>query len=348
MSALAPSRSARATSASRRSALAALALLALAAAAGCGSRGDGVTGSGTIEMDEVDVASQVGGRIVRLTVEEGDTVRVGDTLAVLDQGEVLASLEARGADAARAVAQLRDLQAGARSQELKGAQADVEAAVAQAQLAAADAARAETLYQRHVISQADLDRARTTRDAAVASRASAKERYDLLKAGSRGEQVRAAREAESSARAQLEAARSRAEELVLVAPIRGVVLLRNLNLGELAPANVPVVTLGDPQRLWLRVYVGAPLIGRVRRGDPATIRVTGDPRTFHGRVIEIASKAEFTPRAALTEEERANLVFAVKIEVDSEEGALKPGLPADARIMDGDGAGAAPARRGSP
>src|SRR5258706_2868181 len=160
----------------------------------------------------------------------------------------------------------------------------------------------------------------------------ARERYGLLRAGSRSNVVRAAREDEAAARAQLDAARSRAHELVLLAPIDGVVLLRNLDAGELAAPNVPVVTLGNPNRLWMRMFVGAPRIGGVRRGDPVTVRVTGDRREYHGRVIEIATRAEFTPRAALTEEERANLVFGVKIAIDSEGGRLKPGLPADARI----------------
>lgn len=324
----------------RGAALRALATLALVAAGlGCGNGDGSVTGSGTIEMDEVDVASQVGGRLERLRVDEGDAVRVGDTLAVLDQGEVLAALEARAADAARAVAQLRDLQAGARSQERDAAQADLEAATAQWQLAQSEAARAETLYQHHVVSAAELDRARSTLDAAVARRTALRQRYDLLRAGSRTDLVSAAREAEASARAQLDAARSRAHELVLLAPIDGVVLLKNLNQGEIAAPNVPVVTLGNPDRLWMRVFVGAPKIGRVRRGDPVSVRVTGDRREYQGRVVEIASKAEFTPRAALTEEERANLVFGVKVEIEASAGALKPGLPADARI------GPAPADR---
>ena len=317
----------------RGAALRSLATLMLVAAGlGC-AKGDGsVTGSGTVEMDEVDVASLVGGRLQRLHVDEGDAVRLGDTLAVLDRGELLAALEARAADAARAVAQLRDLQAGARSQELDAAQADLQAAVAQWQLASSEAARAETLYLRHVVAVADLDRARSARDAAAARRAAAQERYGLLRAGPRSDLVRAAREAEAAARAQLEAARSQAQELVLVAPIDGIVLLKNLNQGEIVPPNVPVVTLGNPDRLWMRVFIGAPKIGRVQRGAPVSVRVTGYKQEFHGRVIEIASKAEFTPRAALTEEERANLVFGVKIEIESSGGALKPGLPADARI----------------
>src|SRR5262245_64037679 len=92
----------------------AVAFLAAATAAllGCARDGDGIRGSGTIEMDEVDVASLVGGRLLRLTVIEGDTVAFGDTIALLDRGEVAADVAAQAAQAERAQAQARALQQG--------------------------------------------------------------------------------------------------------------------------------------------------------------------------------------------------------------------------------------------
>ena len=94
------------------------------------------------------------------------------------------------------------------------------------------------------------------------------------------------------------------------------------------------MTLGDPDSLWVRAYVAAPEIGRVRIGARAEVSDEGfRKRTFSGRVVSIATNAEFTPRAALTEEERANLVFAVKIAMDPTGGALKAGLPVDVRII---------------
>jgi HlyD family secretion protein len=85
----------------------------------------------------------------------------------------------------------------------------------------------------------------------------------------------------------------------------------------------------------MRVYIPAPQVVHVRLGERALVRVTGERREFQGRVVEIASRAEFTPRAALTEEERANIVFGVKVALDPQPGLLKPGLPADARIIPG-------------
>jgi len=111
------------------------------------------------------------------------------------------------------------------------------------------------------------------------------------------------------------------------------VLLKNFLPGEIAQPGLAVVTLGNPDSLWMRVYIGAPKIGLVRLGAPVEIHSRGVPgRSFAGRVVEIASHAEFTPRAALTEEEQDNLVFGVKVVVEPTGGVLKAGLPADARI----------------
>jgi len=301
--------------------------------AGCSDRAGTVRASGVVEMDEVDVASLEGGRIERLLVDEGDSVQVGDTVAVLQRGELVAQVQAQIAQASRAAAQSQEVVTGPRAEEIRKARADLASAMAQVDWAEKNLARTEELLKGNVIAQADVDRARTDRDAAVARRDAAQQALALLEKGSRHEEVTAAREAAVAARAQLAALRSRQGELLLLAPARGVVLLRNFEPGELAQPGQPVVTLGDPESLWVRVYVAAPEIGKVRIGSRAEVIATGfAKRTFPGRVVTIATTAEFTPRAALTEEERANLVFAVKIAVDPTGGALKAGLPVEVRI----------------
>jgi HlyD family secretion protein len=307
-------------------------LAAAVALAGCAGDDGSIRGSGTIEMDEIDVASAVGGHLVRLDVSEGDSVRAGDTLAVLRLGEVSAQLAARAAEAERAESQARDLRQGARPAELMIARENLRAAEAELELARVSFERTEKLAKAAVVPPADLDRARTSLQAAEARAAAAGEAVRLQEEGYRRAQVLAARQGAAAAQAQLEGARSRADELLLVAPRRGVVLLANYEAGELVPPGSPVVTLGDPDSLWMRVYVAAPLLPRVRLGATAEVRPIGAKQAFAGRVASIASEAEFTPRAALTEEEQANLVFAVKLVLAPSGGALKAGLPADARI----------------
>jgi len=324
---------------------AALLVACLAALGGCSRDGDAIRGSGTIEMDEVDVASLVGGRLLRLSVLEGDTVRAGDTLAVLDRGEVSAALVQQAAQAEQAQAQARDLQQGSRPAELVIAREAQRAANADLELARTEFARTEQLAKSGVAAPADLDRARAARDAAQARAAGAAEQVRLQDEGYRRQQVTAAKQGAAAARAQLAGAQSRADELVLTAPRSGVVLLVNYRTGELVPASSPVLTLGDPDSLWMRVFVAAPLLTRLRLGAAAEVRPVGVSKPFAGRVVSISPEAEFTPRAALTEEEQANIVFGVKLVLERTGGALKPGLPAEARIVS---SAAAPGVRDGP
>lgn len=313
---------------SRRRALL-LAGIGLVAGSLLGCRND-VKGAGTIEIDEVDVASLVGGRLVRLAVSEGDTVKAGDTLAVLDRGEIAAELQSQIAQSDRARSQARDLASGSRPAEVTMARAELAAAEAERKLAEADFLRAEQLAKGQAIAQSELDRARSRRDATTARARAAAEQLRLQEQGFRRNQVSAAQDAAKAAAASLAGARSRAGELVLVAPRRGVVLLKNFEIGELVGAGLPVVTLGDPDSLWIRVYLAAPELPRVRIGSLAQVRPIGSKQTFAGRVTSIATRAEFTPRSALTEEEQANLVFAVRVALAPSQGVLKPGLPAEA------------------
>ena len=302
--------------------------------AGCGGDPKTVRASGIIEMDEIDVGSLVGGRVVRMMVNEGDSVRAGDTLAVLQRAEVAAEVSAQAAEAERAAAQSQEVAKGPRRQEIQIARANLSALQAQLALAEKQFERVQALFRQQAASAEELDRAKSARDDLVARRDAAREQLRLLEAGSRREDIVAARQAAVAARASMVGALGRLNELVLVAPTRGVVLLRNFEPGELAGPNVPVVTLGNPDSLWVRAYLAAPLVSRIRRGAEAQVRLGGgDKRRFAGRVAEIATRAEFTPRAALTEEERANIVFAVKVALAPSDGQLTAGLPADAVIQ---------------
>jgi HlyD family secretion protein len=314
--------------------VAALTALVIAAwaFAGCASDNGVIRGSGTIEMDEIDVASLVGGRLLRLNVVEGDSVQFGDTLAVLTRGEIAAELAVQAAEAERAQSQARDLVQGSRPAEVIIARDALRAAEADLRLARSTFDRTDKLAKGGAVAPAELDQARAALDAAQARASSARETLRLQEAGFRRQQVAAAKQGASAAMAQLAGARSRANELVLLAPRSGVVLLVNYQAGELVSASSPVVTLGDPDSLWMRVYVAAPKLTHLRLGAPVEVKPIGAGRTFAGRVVSIAREAEFTPRAALTEDEQANLVFGVKLSLARSGGALKAGLPADARI----------------
>jgi HlyD family secretion protein len=151
----------------------------------------------------------------------------------------------------------------------------------------------------------------------------------MLREGTRPEQVQAARAEVASARAALAATEAVAQDLVLTAPVDGVVISRNAEPGELLAAGQSAMTLGESAVPFVRVYVPTRQLPRVRQGQRAVALLDGFPHhPIPGRVVAINPQAEFTPRVALTEDERADLLFGVKVALSDTTGLLRPGLPA--------------------
>jgi HlyD family secretion protein len=292
-----------------------------------GDRTD-VVGTGTLEVVEVDVAPMTPARVLRVWREEGDTVRTGDTLVSLTQSTARADVDARRARLASAEAQLRELVAGALPTEIDRVEAELRAAEAEATRTERDLERISALAQSGSVSRQQLDAARSAATSAAAKRDGAREALRLLRQGTRPERIAAARAEVQSARAALEAAERTASDLVLLAPVSGTVMLRNAEPGEVLGAGVPAMTVGELARPYVRIYVNQRVLSRVRLGARAVGVLDGLPdHRFAGEVIAINNKAEFTPRVALTEDERADLLFGVKVAFRDTTGALKPGLP---------------------
>ena len=336
-------------SASRRRALQAAASIALVAAsmisAGCRDEDPGIVAEGTIEHTEVDVAPTMAARVVRVLVDEGASVRRGDTLAVLTQPTLDAEIEARRARAAAAEAQARDLEAGARSAEIAGLDATLRAAEAEATRTAQELTRSEALLGAGAISQSQHDAAVAAARGASGRRDAAREALRLARAGTRPERVRQARQEASAARATVAAGEATEADLVLLAPVDGLVSGRWAEPGEVIAAGTPALSVADGARRWVRVYLRTADVPKVRVGAPARLTLDAYPgRTFDGRVSSIASEAEFTPRVALTDDEREDLLFAVRVDVADPRGVLRAGLPVRVRLVPDSAAGAAGGR----
>jgi HlyD family secretion protein len=292
-----------------------------------------VEGTGTLEVIEVDVAPLVPARVLRVWREEGDAVRAGDTLVSLTQSATRADVDARRARLAAAEAQLRDLLAGATRPEIARYEAELRAADAEATRTQQDLQRLLALESSGGVTRQAVDAARTGAALASARRDAARDALELVRQGARPERVSAARAEVNNARAALAAGEQAAHDLVLTAPTGGVVLLRNAEPGEVLNAGTPAMTIGELRRPFVRIYVNQLALPFVRLGAPATAVLDGMPdRAFTGRVVAISPRAEFTPRVALTDEERADLLFGVKIAFDDTTGALKPGLPVTVRV----------------
>jgi len=135
-------------------------------------------------------------------------------------------------------------------------------------------------------------------------------------------------------RAALRTAEVRLNDLTADAPVSGTVLSRNVEAGETVAAGVAVYTIGDLEHPWVKVYVNETKLGLVKLGQKAQVFVDTFPgKAYDGRITYIASEAEFTPKNVQTQEERVKLVFGVKVSVTNVNDELKPGMPADVKII---------------
>ncbi len=301
-------------------------LLLLLVASGCArTASEAYDARGTVEVPEVDLGAMTAARVIAIRVEEGAAVQAGDTIALLSQIDLGATLAAQGARVSGASANLRDLEAGARPEEVRRAEADVGAATAEQERATKELARIRDLSSRDVVSRQTLDNAVAAERVARARLSSAEDALRLLQAGTRPDQIAAGRAELASARAALAQVEARAADLVLVAPVAGVVLARNAEPGEGLGPNIPVVTIGETARPYVRVFVPQSRVTGLAIGSTAQV-VTEDGRAMAGRVVAINPKAEYTPRVALSEQERADLMFGVKVEFIDPARAPHPGL----------------------
>lgn len=292
----------------------ALALLAGGCGADDSSRARSV--SGTIETDEVRAASRYGGRVEKVLAAEGDSLKPGQAIVELDAAELRARRD-------QAAAQLAELEAGPRKDEIDAAKHDWEALVATAAQAQVDAKRADELFAQKTISDTEHDQTLARSRTLDKNVAAAKSRYDLLLAGTRAERL-------AQARAQLAELDAQLREMKIAAPSDCVLEVLSVKVGDVLAANQDAATLLLTNRLWVRVYVPEPWLGHIPLGERVTVRLDSDPgKDFSGVVEQIARAAEFTPRNVQTVGERIKQVFGIKVRLDNPEGKLRAGMAAD-------------------
>jgi len=309
-----------------------LAVAATLAAAGCGPKAsEGIVASGTIEATEAQVAAKVAGVLTGVLPAEGDPVDSAQVLARVDDAGLRWQLAQ--AEAARDLAQAHMDMAvnGPRAEELAAARAAVAQAAAQERAARADRERAESLAATGTATGRQLDEARARAATAAAALDQARAAVDLLEAGTRPEQLAAARAQVAQTVAQLGAAQRRLADCVVRSPFAGVITHRLMEPGEMAAPGSAVVTVTRLDPVQLRVYLTEVEVGRIRLGQPVEVFLDATPQAaLAGQVSYISPVAEFTPKNVQTRQDRVKLVFAVEVTLGNANGQLKPGLPADA------------------
>jgi HlyD family secretion protein len=287
---------------------------------------------GNVDIRQVSLSFEGTGRVKELRAEEGDSVKAGSVLAVLDTRTL--ALQAEQAKAQIEVQQqtLQRLQNGARPQETAQARSRVAAAQADAARAEQELARLEDISantQGRAVSALELDRAKAAVKVANSNLDEQRQALRLLESGSRKEEVAGAAAQFKAAKAQLALLQHDIAQGELKAPSDAVVRSRLLEPGDMAAPQRPVFALALSKPKWVRAYVSETDLGRIRPGMAARVVTDSDPaHPINGSIGYISSVAEFTPKPVQTEELRTSLVYEVRIVVDDRANVLRQGQPA--------------------
>lgn len=253
---------------------------------------DVAAGPGLVEAlsEEIRVSAQIGGRLERVLVDEGDRVRRGDVIAVIENRDYRARVASAEAELALREAERRRVVNGARSQERQEAAAGMVEAEAVLQHALTEQERQHNLLEAGASPRADADNADRAERVARARVSAARERLDLINADAREEDRARADSEVSLARARLDEARAVYEKTFIRSPIDGVILQRLRQGGESVSTQFdsPVVTLANDQIRRVRVDVDETDVARVAVGQAAyvTADAFGD-RRFPGHVVRV-------------------------------------------------------------
>ncbi len=288
---------------------------------------------GNVDIREVLLAFHATGRIQRLLVEEGDTVKVGELVAELDPVRYDASAAQFRAKVNSQRQVLDRLLAGSRPEEIAEKRALLAAAEAKLQDAEKTNRRMQTLVSKNLIAQQDADNTEAAFKSARGNRDAARESLNLAIIGPRKEDIAAARAQLQADEAALALAEIELADTKLYSPTEAVVRNRILEVGDMVSPQTPVYTLALTQPVWVRAYISEPDLGKIAPGMKAEVRTDSFPdKIYRGWVGFISPTAEFTPKEVQTLDLRSRLVYQVRIFLRDPGNEVRLGMPATVTI----------------
>lgn len=271
--------------------------------------------SGTLEARSVNVGSLVGGRVTAVSVEEGNAVTAGQVIATLETETVDRQIAEQQSAIEAARAQLKKGLAGSRPEEIASA-------AAVAENAERERRRLETLMRQGIVSRSQYDAAATQAKTAA-------EQLRLARSGTRKEDIELARAQVEQQERRLATLMKQRSETTVHSSVTGVVQSFALRPGDLVAPNQTVAEILESDQLWVRVYVPETMLGLVQVNQPVKVKIdTFKDVAFNGRVAVVSSQGEYTPRNVQTRAQRAEQMFAVRVNV-APDPRLKAGMAAE-------------------
>lgn len=288
---------------------------------------DTLTLYGNVDIRELELGFRVPGRLVTMSVDEGDAVEAGQVLAELDAQPFRDALAAADARVRQAEAQLAKLSNGSRPQEIVQAEANMREAQATLTNAEREYARQRELIKSGATSQENVDAARARHDQTRAALSHANAALALAREGFRDEDIAAGEAELAVAEAQRAQAKTNLADTILKAPSDASVLSRVREPGSMLAQGQSVYALSLRDPVYVRAYVGEPDLGKLAPGAVAWVTTDSSDKRYRGTIGFISPRAEFTPKSVETTDLRTDLVYRLRIIVDAADEGLRQGMP---------------------
>ena len=313
-----------------------LIIISVSVFSGCEEEVDtnAISGSGNIEATNIVISSKTPGQIKEIYVKEGDMVKAGDVLFLIDHDLLDMQLRQALAAVEQADAQLKLLQQGARSEDIRIAEDNVSAAEINLKQAETDLQRMKNLVNENAATVKNLEDAELVYDLRENQLNSAEENLMKVRTIIRREEVESAAANLKRSQANADLIRKNIEDCKVSSPLEGIITKKLAEPGEFVNTGSSILNIADLKVVDLFIYVTEAKLGKIKLGQEADITNDTYPdKKYSGEVIYISPEAEFTPKNIQTKEERTKLVFGIKIRIPNASYELKSGMPADANII---------------
>lgn len=282
---------------------------------------------GEIEVSEYRVSSKLPGRILELRVKEGDYVRVGDTLAILEAPEVNAQEKAAAAQQQAAAAMSDMADKGARKEQIQAAYQLWQQALAAADIAQKSYERVQNLFDQGVMSAQKRDEAFAGYKAREAQVKAAKSQYDMAKNGAREEEKRAAKKQAQAAEGAANVVRSLLRETVQISNVEGEVSSVYPKEGELVGTGSPIMSISIMKDLWGTFNIREDQLNGMKVGDTFKAYAPAFNKEINMKVFYIKDQGSYAVwKATKTNGQYDLKTFEVKARPTQKFEGLRPGM----------------------
>jgi len=290
--------------------------------------------SGLIEAVETEIRAKVQGEVKEIFAKEGEDIKKGNPLCLLDDEKLLIQLNQVRAGLEGARSKLELFKKGTKKELIAMAKNQLEEAGKELELAQKNEQRLAKLFSEGAVSEAQKEQADLRLKAAQEGYKSAEENYQLLLRGREKEEIEMVKAEISGLQAQEQFLLSQIQDAKVISPVNGFLEKKHIEQGELALPGTLLFSLIDLSQTYVNAYLPERYIGRIKIGNSVEVISDSFPnKIFKGKVDYISDQAEFAPKNIQTKEERLKLVFRIKSYLENQERELKPGMPVEVRII---------------